>query len=99
MAHVEQLKKIVPFGPVVNVVIGVHIVVLFVPLVVVHLVVLILLVVILYQFIPLLSRSHFSHVFTVFSRHLRCGIHILKIQYITEEYTWQNFWTKLMQSR
>ena len=39
--------------PVVNVVIGVHIVVLFVPLVIVHFVVLILLVVILYQFISL----------------------------------------------
>ena len=49
--------------PVVNVVIGVHIVVLFVPLVVVHFVVLILLVVILYLFIQLFTRSHFSHVF------------------------------------
>ena len=53
--------------PVVNVVIGVHIVVLFVPLVVAHFVVLILLVVILYQFIPLFSRSHFSHMFSLYS--------------------------------
>ena len=53
--------------PVVNVVIGVHIVVLFVPLVVEHFVVLILLVVILYQFIPLFSRSHFSHMFSLYS--------------------------------
>ena len=50
--------------PVVNVVIGVHSVVL------------ILLVVILYQFIPLFSRSHFSHMFfTVFSRLFKCGIY------------------------
>ena len=52
--------------PVVNVVIGVHIVVLSVPLVV-YFVVLILLVVILYQFIPLFSRSHFSHLFSLYS--------------------------------
>ena len=53
--------------PVVNVVIGVDIVVLFVPLVVVHFVVLILLVVILYQFIPLFSRGHFSHILSLYS--------------------------------
>ena len=53
--------------PVVNVVIGVHIVVLFVPLVVAHFVVLILLVVILYLFIPLFSRSHFSQMFSLYS--------------------------------
>ena len=52
---------------VVNVVIGVHIVVLFVPLVVIHFVVLILLAVILYQFISLASRSHFSHMFSLYS--------------------------------
>ena len=46
--------------PVVNVVIGVHIVV-------VHFVVLILLVVILYQFISLFSSSHFSHMFSLYS--------------------------------
>ena len=59
--HVVKRHAIVDVlcRPVVNVVIGVHIVVLFVPLVVVHFVVLILLVVILYQFIPLFSRSHF----------------------------------------
>ena len=51
----------------VNVVIGVHIVVLFVPLVEVHFVVLILLVVILYQFIQLFSCSHFSHLFSLYS--------------------------------
>ena len=63
--------------PVVNVVIGVHIVVLFVPHVVVHFVVLILLVVILYQFIPLFSRSHFSHMFSLYSHGIffRCGIY------------------------
>ena len=62
--------------PVVNVVIGVHIVVLFVPHIVVHFVVLILLVVILYQFIPLFSRSlFFTYVFTVFSLHVRCSIY------------------------
>ena len=53
--------------PVVNVVIGVHIVVLSVPLVVVYFVVLILLVVILYQFIPLFSREHCSHMFSLYS--------------------------------
>ena len=53
--------------PVVNVVIGVHIFVLPVPLVVVHFVVLILIVVILYQFIPLFHRSHFSHMFSLYS--------------------------------
>ena len=52
---------------VIRVVIGVHIVMLSVPLVVVHFVVLILLVVILYQFIPLFSRSHFSHMFSLYS--------------------------------
>ena len=60
--HVVKRHAIVDVlcRPVVNVVFGVHIVVLFVPLVVVHFVVLILLVVTLYQFIPLFSRSHFS---------------------------------------
>ena len=53
--------------PVVNVVIGVHIVVLFVPHVVVHFVVLILFVATLYQFIPLFSRSHYSHMFSLYS--------------------------------
>ena len=55
---------------VVNVVIGVHIVVLSVPLIVVHFVVLILLV-ILYQFIQLfsvaiLSHKFFHNIFTAF---------------------------------
>ena len=45
-----------------NVVIGVHIVVLVIPLVVLHFVALILLV-ILYQFIPLFSRGHFYKCF------------------------------------
>ena len=49
----------------VNVVIGVHIVVLCVPLVVVR-VVPIFLAVILY-FISLVSRSHFSHMFSLYS--------------------------------
>ena len=67
--HVVKRHAIVDVlcRPVVNVVIGVHIVVLFVPLVVVHFVVLILLVVILYQFTPLFSRSHFSHMFSLYS--------------------------------
>ena len=52
--------------PVVNVVIGVHIVVLFVPLVV-HFIVLILLVVILYQFIQLFSVAILSHMFSLYS--------------------------------
>ena len=76
--HVVKRHAIVDVlcRPVVNIVIGVHIVVLFVPLVVVHFVVLILLVVVLYQFIPLFSRSHFfTYVFTVFSRHFRCVIY------------------------
>ena len=51
---------------VIRVVIGVHIVVLSVPLVVVH-VVPIFLAVILYQFIQLFSRSHFSHMFSLYS--------------------------------
>ena len=60
---------------VVNVVIGVHIVVLSVPLIVVHFIVPILLV-ILYQFIQLFTRSHsFTYMFTVLSRHFRCGIY------------------------
>ena len=68
--HVVKRHAIVDVlcRPVVNVVIGVHIVVLFVPLVIVHFVVLILLVVILYQFIPLFSRSHFSHMFSLYSQ-------------------------------
>ena len=63
--HVVKRHAIVDVlcRPVVNLVIVVHIVVLFVPLVVAHFVVLILLVAILYQFIPLFSRSHFSHIF------------------------------------
>ena len=68
--HVVKRHAIVDVlcRPVVNVLIGVHIVVLFVPLVVVvHFVVLILLVVILYQFITLFSRSHFSHMFALYS--------------------------------
>ena len=68
--HVVKRHAIVDVlcRPVVNVVIGVHIVVLFVPpLIVVHFVVLILLVVILYQLIPLFSRSHFSHMFSLYS--------------------------------
>ena len=67
--HVVKRHAIVDVlcRPVVNVVIGVHIVVLFVPLVVVHFVVLILLVVILYQFIQLFTRSHFSHMFSLYS--------------------------------
>ena len=65
--HVVKRHAIVDVlcRPVVNVVIGVHIVVLFVLLVVVHFVVLILLVVMLCQFIPLFSRSYFSHVFSL----------------------------------
>ena len=50
--------------PVVNVFIGVHIVVLFVPHVVVHFVVPIL---ILQYFIQLFPRSHFSHMFSLYS--------------------------------
>ena len=74
--HVVKRHAIVDVlcHPVVNVVIGVHIVVLFVPLVVVHCrpdspccdTV---------SVNPTLSRSHFLHVFTVFSRHFRCGIY------------------------
>ena len=66
--HVVKRHAIVDVlcRPVVNVVIGVHIVVLFVPLGVVHLVVLILLVVIMYQFIQLFTRSHFSHMFSLY---------------------------------
>ena len=67
--HVVKRHAIVDVlcRPVVNIVIGVHIVVLFVPLDVVHFVVLILLVVILYQFIQLFTRSHFSHMFSLYS--------------------------------
>ena len=59
--HVVKRHAIVDVlcRPVVNVVIGVHIVMLSVPLVVVHYVFLIFLVVILYQFIPLLSPYPF----------------------------------------
>ena len=66
--HVVKRHAIVDVlcRPVVNVVIGVHFVVLSVPLVVVH-VVPIFLAVILYQFIPTLSRSHFSHMFSMYS--------------------------------
>ena len=67
--HVVKRHAIVDVlcRPVVTVVIGVHIVVLFVPLVVVRFVVLILLVVVLYLFNPLFSRSHFSHMFLLYS--------------------------------
>ena len=67
--HVVKRHAIVDVlcRPVVNVVIGVHIVVLFVPLVVVHFVVLILIVVILHQFIPIFCRSLFSHMFSLYS--------------------------------
>ena len=74
--HVVKRHAIVDVlcGPVVNVVIGVHVFVLSVPLVVVR-VVPIFLAVILYQLIPLFHRSQFfTYVFTVFSRHFRCGI-------------------------
>ena len=66
--HVVKRHAIVDVlcRPVVNVVIDVHIVVLLVPLVVVH-VVPIFLAVILCQFIPLFSRSHFSHMFSLYS--------------------------------
>ena len=57
----------------VNVVIGVHIVVLSVPLVVVR-VVPIFLVVQLIQ-LTLFSQPFFTYVFTVFSRHFRCSIY------------------------
>ena len=76
--HVVKRHEIVDVQCVlvVNVVINVHIVVLSVPLVVVHFVVPIFLVVILCQFIQLCSRSHsFTYIFTVFSRHFRCGIY------------------------
>ena len=67
--HVVKRHAIVDVlcRPVVNVVIGVHTVVFFVPIVLVHFVVLILLVVILYQFNQLFSRSHFSHMFSLYS--------------------------------
>ena len=66
--HVVKRHAIVDvlFCPVVNVVIGVHVFVLSVPLVVVR-VVPIFLAVILYQFIPLFHPSHFSHMFSLFS--------------------------------
>ena len=66
--HVVKRHAIVDVlcGPVVNVVIGVHVFVLSVPLVVVR-VVPIFLAVILYQFIPLFHRSHFSHMFSLYS--------------------------------
>ena len=67
--------------PVVNVVIGVHIVVLFVPLVVVHFIVLILLVVILYQFIPLFFCSHFSHIFALYSHGILGVVFALPVGY------------------
>ena len=81
-AIVDVLSRLV-----VNVVIGVHIVVLFVSLVVVHFVVLILLVVILYQFIPLFSRSHFSHMFSLYSHGIlgvvfTCGVILVSFQHI-----------------
>ena len=64
--HVVKRHAIVdvPCRPVVNVVIGVHIVVLSVP-VVVH-VVPIFLVVILYQFIQLFSVAILSHIFSLY---------------------------------
>ena len=66
--HVVKRHAIVDVlcHPVVNVVIGVHIVVLSVPLIVVHFVVLILLVVILYQFIPLFPVAILSHMFSLY---------------------------------
>ena len=66
--HVVKRHAIVDVlcGPVVNVVIGVHVFVLSVPLVVVR-VVPMFLAVILYQFIPLFHRSHFSHMFSQYS--------------------------------
>ena len=66
--HVVKRHAIVDVlcGPVVNVVIGVHDFVLSVPLVVVR-VVPIFLAVILYQFIPLFHRSHFLHMFSLYS--------------------------------
>ena len=57
----------------VNAEIGVHIVVLSVPLVLVRVVPILLVLILL--FISLVSRIHFSHVFTVFSRHFRCSIY------------------------
>ena len=58
---------------VIRVVIGVHFVVLWFPLVVVHVVPIFLVV----QFIQLFSPCpFFTYVFTVFSRHFRCGIYI-----------------------
>ena len=66
--HVVKRHAIVDVlcRPVVNVVIGVHIFVLSVPLVVVH-VVPIFLAVILYQFIPLFNRRNCSHMFSLYS--------------------------------
>ena len=77
--HVVKRHAIVdvPCRPVVNVVIGVHIVVLSVPLVVVH-VIPNFLVVILYQFIQLFSVAILSNIFTVFLEHFRCGIYNLR---------------------
>ena len=71
--------------PVVNVVMGVHIVVLSVPLIVVHFVVLILLVVILYQFIPLFSRIHFSHMFSLYSHDILGEVFTSQTTYILWE--------------
>ena len=67
--HVVKRHAIVDVlcRPVVNVVIGVHIFVLSVPLVVVH-VVPNFLAVILYQFIPLFNRRNFSHMFSLCSQ-------------------------------
>ena len=81
--HVVKRHAIVDVlcRPVVNVVIGVHIVVLFVPHVVVHFVVLILLVVIQYQFIPLFSRSHFSHMFSLYSHGILGVVFTLTVGY------------------
>ena len=66
--HVVKRHAIVDVlcGPVVNVVIGVHVFVLSVPLVVVR-VVPIFLAVIPYQFITLFHRSHLSHMFSLYS--------------------------------
>ena len=68
-------------GIVLSVVISICVIELSVPVLFFHIVVLILLVVILQLFISLVSRSHFSHVFTVFSRHFRCGQFIHVLQY------------------
>ena len=80
--HVVKRHAIVDVlcRPVVNVVIGVHIVMLSVPLVVVH-VVPIFLAVILCRFIPLFSRSHFSHMFSLYSHGILGVVFTLHVGY------------------